>query len=45
VLAAIRDEGGRAIAVEANLADTATPSHLFDFSESKVRPVDLRINP
>jgi 3-oxoacyl-[acyl-carrier protein] reductase len=44
VLAAIRDEGGRAIAGVANLADTAAPSHLFDFCESRFGPVDILIN-
>ena len=44
VLSAIRDEGGRAIALEADLADTATPGRLFDVAESELGPVDILIN-
>jgi 3-oxoacyl-[acyl-carrier protein] reductase len=44
VLTAIREEGGHAVAVEADLADSATPAHLFDFAESQFGPVDILIN-
>jgi 3-oxoacyl-[acyl-carrier protein] reductase len=44
VLSAIRDEGGRAIAIEADLADSATPTRLFDVAESELGPVDILIN-
>ena len=36
--------GGRAIAVEADLLDTATPAMLFDRAESELGPVDIVIN-
>ena len=44
VLSTIRDEGGRAIALEADLADSATPARLFDVAESEFGPVDILIN-
>jgi 3-oxoacyl-[acyl-carrier protein] reductase len=44
VLAAIRAQGGHAVAIEADLADTATPARLFDFAESELGPVDILIN-
>jgi 3-oxoacyl-[acyl-carrier protein] reductase len=44
VLAAIEAEGGRALAVEADLADAATPTRLFDAAEAAFGPVDILIN-
>ncbi len=44
VLTAIREHGGRAIASEADLADAATPAHVFDRAESELGPVDILIN-
>ena len=44
VLAAIREEGGEAVAVEADLADPATPRHLFDAAETELGPVDILVN-
>lgn len=44
VLAVIREQGGHAIAVEADLADPATPARLFDAAESELGPVDILIN-
>jgi 3-oxoacyl-[acyl-carrier protein] reductase len=44
VLRAIREHGGDAVAIEADLADRATPARLFDFAESEFGPVDILIN-
>jgi 3-oxoacyl-[acyl-carrier protein] reductase len=44
VLALIRERGGRAIAVESDLADPATAARLFDVAESELGPVDILIN-
>ena len=44
VLTAIREMGGRAVAVEADLADSGTPARLFDVAESELGPVDILIN-
>ena len=44
VLAAIRAEDGRAIAVEADLADATTPRGLFDIAEAELGPVDVLVN-
>ena len=44
VLAAIERQGGRAIAVEADLADPRTPEVLFDAAEAAFGPVDILIN-
>ena len=44
VLAAIRAKGGHAIAVEADLADAATPGRLFDLAEGELGPVDILVN-
>jgi 3-oxoacyl-[acyl-carrier protein] reductase len=44
VLAAIRARGGRAVAMEANLADPGSPARLFDFAEAELGPVDILIN-
>lgn len=41
---AIVAEGGRACAVEADLADASTPSALFDQAERALGPVDILIN-
>ena len=44
VLIAIREQGGHAVAVDADLADSATPARLFDVAESELGPVDILIN-
>ncbi len=44
VVAQIRAEGGRALAVEADLADPATPAMLFDAAEEQLGPVDILVN-
>lgn len=44
VLAAIRADGGEAIAVEADLSDVETPARLFDAAEAALGPVDILIN-
>src|SRR5580700_6845531 len=44
VIARIRDRGGRAAAVEADLSDPATPVMLFDAAEEEFGPVDILIN-
>lgn len=44
VLQAMREQGGRAEAIEANLADTATIPMLFERAESLFGPVDILIN-
>lgn len=44
VLAAIREQGGHAIAVEADLTDSATPARVFDVAEAELGPVDILIN-
>ena len=36
--------GGRAIAIEADLLDPATPAMLFDRAEAELGPVDIVIN-
>jgi len=43
-LAAIRARGGRAVAMEADLATAETPARLFDFAERELGPVDILIN-
>lgn len=40
----IRAAGGRAEAVEADLADPAAPTELFDLAEERLGPVDILIN-
>lgn len=40
----IRAGGGRALAVEADLADPATPVRLFDIAEEQLGPVDILVN-
>jgi 3-oxoacyl-[acyl-carrier protein] reductase len=44
VLAAIERQGGRAVAVEADLAEPTTSERLFDAAESAFGPVDILIN-
>jgi 3-oxoacyl-[acyl-carrier protein] reductase len=44
VLAEIRAGGGRAMAVEADLADPAAPAALFDTAEEQFGPVDILVN-
>ena len=40
----IRAGGGRALAMEANLSDPATPPALFDAAEEQLGPVDILVN-
>jgi len=44
VLAAIRDCGGRAVAMEADLSDETAPARLFDVAEADLGPVDILVN-
>lgn len=44
VLAAIRTRGSRAVAMETDLKDPATPARLFDFAEKELGPVDILVN-
>ena len=44
VVTAIRDGGGRAAGVEADLSDPATPVLLFDAAEEQLGPVDILVN-
>ena len=44
VIGRIRDGGGRAAAVEADLSDPATPAMLFDTAEEQFGPVDILVN-
>lgn len=44
VVAAIRDQGGRAVAVAEDLRDPAAAVRLFDAAESALGPVDILIN-
>jgi 3-oxoacyl-[acyl-carrier protein] reductase len=44
VLAAIESQGGRAVAVEADLSDAGTAALLFDAAEAAFGPVDILIN-
>jgi 3-oxoacyl-[acyl-carrier protein] reductase len=44
VVAAIEAAGGRAVAVEADLADQAAPGRLFDAAEKQLGPVDILVN-
>jgi 3-oxoacyl-[acyl-carrier protein] reductase len=43
-VAEIRSGGGRALAVEADLTDPATPGALFDAAEADLGPVDILVN-
>src|SRR6516165_9821180 len=40
----IREDGGRAVAVEADLSDPAAPALLFDTAEEQFGPVDVLVN-
>jgi 3-oxoacyl-[acyl-carrier protein] reductase len=44
VVAPIRANGGRALAVEADLSDPATPASLFETAEEQLGPVDILVN-
>ncbi len=44
VLTAIHEVGGQATALEADLADPATPRRLFDAAEAQLGPVDILVN-
>jgi 3-oxoacyl-[acyl-carrier protein] reductase len=44
IVDAIVTAGGRALELEADLADPATPAHLFDFAEEHLGRVDILIN-
>jgi gluconate 5-dehydrogenase len=44
VLGEIISSGGRAIAMEADLSDPATPALLFDLAERQLGPVDILVN-
>jgi len=44
VVAAIEAAGGRAVAVEANLADPDAAGRLFDAAEEQLGPVDILVN-
>jgi len=44
VAAEIRADGGRAVAVEADLSDPAAPARLFDAAEDQLGPVDILVN-
>jgi 3-oxoacyl-[acyl-carrier protein] reductase len=44
VVAQIEADGGRALAVEADLSDPATPGALFAAAEQRLGPVDILVN-
>jgi 3-oxoacyl-[acyl-carrier protein] reductase len=44
VVTGIQADGGRAVAVEADLSDPATPTMLFDAAEEHLGPVDIMVN-
>ena len=44
VIARIREDGGKAVAVETDLSDPAVPSLLFDTAEDQLGPVDILVN-
>jgi 3-oxoacyl-[acyl-carrier protein] reductase len=44
VVAEIEAAGGRAVAVEADLSEPATPGMLFDLAEERLGPVDILVN-
>ncbi len=44
VTESITAQGGRAVAVEADLSDPAVPALLFDVAEEQLGPVDILIN-
>ena len=41
---ASRQQGGSAVAVEADLSDPAAPARLFDAAEERLGPVDILVN-
>ena len=44
VVSSIVAEGGRAVAIEADLRDATSPARLFDFAEQQIGPVDILVN-
>ena len=44
VVGRIQQDGGRAVAVEADLSDPAVPAALFDAAEAQLGPVDILVN-
>jgi 3-oxoacyl-[acyl-carrier protein] reductase len=44
VVARIIEEGGTAVAVDADLSDPGTPALLFDIAEKQLGPVDIVVN-
>jgi 3-oxoacyl-[acyl-carrier protein] reductase len=44
IAAQIRADGGRAVAVEADLSDPAAPARLFDAAEDQLGPADILVN-
>ena len=44
MMARIEQDGGRAVAVEADLSDPAVPAALFDAAEAELGPVDILVN-
>lgn len=44
VIARIREDGGTATAVEADLSDPAAPARLFDTAQEELGPVDILVN-
>jgi 3-oxoacyl-[acyl-carrier protein] reductase len=44
VIETIRDQGGQAVSLEADLSDPETPSRLFDYAEAQLGPVDILVN-
>jgi 3-oxoacyl-[acyl-carrier protein] reductase len=44
ILGEVISAGGRAIALEADLSDPATPASLFDVAERQLGPVDILVN-
>jgi 3-oxoacyl-[acyl-carrier protein] reductase len=44
VIDRIREDGGRAVAVEADLSDPAVPALLFDTAEEQFGPADILVN-
>lgn len=44
VLATIHAQGGRAVAMEADLRDTSVVPRLFDLAEAELGPVDILVN-
>lgn len=44
VVATIRNEGGSAVAIEADLREATTAQRLFDFAEDAFGPVDILVN-